>query len=158
MRRGRFGELHLAGCGIEASDVVGLFVGEPQDAVVIEDGRVWIDFGLVGRAVLADVAGLGVELADVSGGDRSEPDVALPVGDEAVRSRVRRLERIFLEGAGGRIEAAEFVGRLSGVPERAVGRECRIVRARFGRGNIVLLDLNGECADRGEGKRRAARP
>ena len=84
--------------------------------------------------------------------DRREPDVALSISDETVRSGVRRLQRIFLEGTGVGIEAAEFVGSLSGVPERAVRRERWIVRARFGRGHLVLLDLYGECADRGEGK------
>ena len=46
MRRGRFGERHLAGLRIKASDVVGLFVGEPEKAIVVEDGRVGVDCAL----------------------------------------------------------------------------------------------------------------
>ena len=42
-----------------------------------------------------DDAGLGIELADQRGVVAGEPDVAVPVLDEAVRTGVRRLEGIF---------------------------------------------------------------
>ena len=83
-----FHERHLAILGIEMADVIGLFVGEPESAIVIEGGRVWIDFGSVKWAIFCNLPRLRIELAHVSSGDRREPDVAVAVGDQTVRAGV----------------------------------------------------------------------
>jgi hypothetical protein len=48
MRRRQFRQTHLAGLGIEPPNVVGFFVGEPQNAIVIEYGCVRIDLAAAG--------------------------------------------------------------------------------------------------------------
>ena len=82
----------------------------------------------------------GIELADQRGVVAGEPDVAVLVLDQAMRPGVRRLQRIFPDRAGLRIDAAKLVGELPGPPDRAVlGRE-RIVRARAERRHVPQLD------------------
>lgn len=49
--RRRLDKSHLAGFRIQAPDVVGPFVGEPQNAVVIEYWRVWINLFAGGRTI-----------------------------------------------------------------------------------------------------------
>ena len=96
-------------------------------------------------------AGLGIELADQRGVVAGEPDVAVLVLDQTMRSGVRRLERIFPDRAGLRIDPAELVDQLPGPPDGAVlGRE-RIVRARAERRHVPHLDrgLHRAGDDRG---------
>ena len=85
MGRRRFGQGHLAGLRIEAPDIVSLFVGEPQNAIVIEHWSVRIDLGAIGWPKLGDRTSLRIELADVTSGYRGEPNVAIFVGDQSVR-------------------------------------------------------------------------
>src|ERR1700693_2321553 len=102
--RWRFRQSHLAGLRIEPPDVVSFFVGEPQNAIVIEYGRVRVDLGTAGWAILSNLTRLWIEFANVTSGDCGEPDVAIFVGDQAVRAGVGRLQRIFLELSSFRIE------------------------------------------------------
>src|SRR5437588_1055966 len=69
-----------------------------------------------------------------------EPDVAVLVFDQTVRTRLRRLDRIFLELPGLGIEAAELAGELPGVPDGAVACGERIVRPRARRWHLPELD------------------
>src|SRR5262249_16648833 len=69
-----------------------------------------------------------------------EPDVAVLVLDETVRTGLRGLEGIFLDRAGLGIEAAELAGELAGVPNRAVAGGKRIVRPRARRRHWPKLD------------------
>src|SRR4029077_5167019 len=84
-----------------------------------------------------------------------EPDVAVLVLSQTVRAGVRRLERELLDLAGVRVEPAEHAGQLSRVPDRAVGRGTRVVRARARRRNRPLFDryLDGAVDDVGGGSR-----
>jgi hypothetical protein len=61
--------------------MVGLFIGEPQNAIVVEYGRVRVDLGSLRRVILGNRTCLGIELADVTAGDGGEPDVAFFVRD-----------------------------------------------------------------------------
>jgi hypothetical protein len=67
-----------------------------------------VDLGAIGGTILSDLAGLGVELANVTAGDRREPNIPLFVGDQSVRTRVGRLQRIFLKFSSLRIEPNLF--------------------------------------------------
>jgi hypothetical protein len=78
---------------------------------------------------------------DVTAGDGGEPDVAIFVGDEPVRTGIGCRQRIFLKFSGLRIESTQLVRPLPGVPKRAVRRECWIVRPRLRRRHLVFLDL-----------------
>jgi hypothetical protein len=124
-----FGQVHFAGLGIKAPDIVGLFVGEPQNSIVVEYGRVRVDFRSLRWAIFGDFAALGIELADVTAGDRGEPDVAFFVGHQAVRPGSPSLQGIFLELSGLQIKPAQLIRSLARVPERAVGCQRRVVRS-----------------------------
>ena len=106
MWRRRFGQDHLASFRIKASDIVGLLICKPQNAIVVEYGRVRVDLGTSGWVILGDLTGFGVELADVTAGDCREPDVAFFVRDQTVGARIAGLQRIFLELSGLRIKPA----------------------------------------------------
>ena len=77
---------------IEASDIVCLLIGKPQNAFVVEYGRMGIDPRATVWSILRDLAGLGIKFADVTGRDRGKPDVAILVGDQSVRAGVGRLQ------------------------------------------------------------------
>ena len=64
---------------------------------MVEYWRVRVDVLAIRRTILDDLASPGVELADISPRDRGEPDVAVFIGNQPVRGRVRGLQRIFLE-------------------------------------------------------------
>src|SRR5262249_35342742 len=112
-----------------------------HDALVIDGKRMRVLRLRIGHFVFGDVAGLGVELADEAEVIAGEPDVAVLVLDEAVRTGLRRLERKFLDRAGLGIEAAELSGQLPGVPDRAVAGGERVVRPRARRWYRPELDL-----------------
>ena len=86
VRRRRFDQGHLATFRIKTSDVVRLFVGEPQNTVRVEYGSVGVDLGSSRRTILGDLASLRVKFADVPSGDRCEPDVAVSIGDQSMRA------------------------------------------------------------------------
>ena len=60
MRGWQFGQAHRAGLRIETPDIVGFFVGKPQNAIVVEYGRVRIDLRAIRRAILGDLASLRI--------------------------------------------------------------------------------------------------
>jgi len=127
--RRRRDEGRLARFRIQAPDVVGLLVGEPQNAIVIEYWRVWINLFASGRTIFGDLAIPRVELADITSGDGGEPDIAVLVSDQTVRTGVRSLQGILLELPSLRIKPTELVCSLSGVPKRAVWCERGITAA-----------------------------
>ena len=63
---------------------------------------------------------MGVELPDQPRIIAGEPDIAVLVLGQAMRPRMRRLERIFPDGTRLGIEASQLVGELTGPPDRAV--------------------------------------
>src|SRR5262249_13804369 len=138
------------------SDHVGVLGGEPHDAAAVDGDGVGILRLRIGHFVFGDVAGPGVELADEAHVVAGEPDVAVLVLGEAVRTGLRRLERIFLDRAGLGIEAAELAGQLPGVPDRAVPGGERVVRARARRRHLPELDRGLGRA--GDDDRGGARP
>jgi hypothetical protein len=82
----QFGQDHLPGFRIEPAEIVRLFIGKPQNAIVIEDGSVRVDFRAIGRAVLRDRTSSRIEFSNIPSGDRGEPDVTVFVGDQTVRT------------------------------------------------------------------------
>ena len=82
-----------------------------------------------------------IELADQRGAVAGEPDIAALVLGQAVRPGERRLERVFPDSTGLRVEPAELVGELAGPPDRTVARGKRIVRARAEGWNIPHPDV-----------------
>src|SRR5207302_7003611 len=85
--RGRhFGQDDLAALRVETPDIVSLFVGKPQNSIVVEYGRVRVDAGTILRAILRNLAGLWIELANITARNRGEPDVSIFVGDQPVRA------------------------------------------------------------------------
>src|ERR1700722_8980890 len=97
MRRRYFGQAHFAGLRIETSNVIRLFVREPENAVVVEYRRMRIDLGAVGWAIFGNASGLRIKLANVARGNGGEPNVAIFIRDQPVRTGVRRLQRVFFE-------------------------------------------------------------
>jgi hypothetical protein len=84
----RFHQAHLAGFRIKTPDIVGLFVGKPQNAIVVEYGRVRVDLRAISRAILGDLATFRIKLPNVTPGNSGEPDVAVFVGDQPVRTGI----------------------------------------------------------------------
>src|ERR1700684_467573 len=115
---------------------------------MVECRRVRIDLGAIRWPILCDLASLRIELTDVTPGNRGEPDVAIFIGDQSVRSGVGRLQIIFLKLASLWIEAAQLVRGLPRIPERTVRSDCGIVRPRLRRRHLVLLDAYVQCSDR----------
>ena len=148
--RGQLRQRHLPGLGVEPTDVVCLLVGEPQNSIVVERGRMRIDLGIAGRAVFGNFARLRIQLPDVASRNCSKPDVPLLIRNQAVRPRAGRLQGILHELSGFRIEPAQLVSCLARVPERAVGGERRIMRARFRGRNLIFLDRHAQRSDSGE--------
>lgn len=84
MRRRNLLQIHLAGLGIEPSQEVCLFVGEPQHTVVIKNRCMWVNLGTVGWAVLLDLSVLRIQSADVTTRYCDKPDIAIFVRDQPV--------------------------------------------------------------------------
>src|SRR5215469_12691655 len=87
-----------------------------------------IDLG-AGWPVFGDRAASRIQFAYVSLEDRGKPDIAVRIRYQPVRTGIRRFERIFLELARPWIKPSQLVCQLSGVPERSIGRDGRIMRA-----------------------------
>src|SRR5262249_28024489 len=85
-------------------------------------------------------AGPRIELADQAEIVAGEPDVAIGIFGQAMRAGVRRLERVFADRAGLRIDAAELVGELAGPPDRTIFCRARIVWARALGRHIPQID------------------
>src|SRR5437899_13002888 len=90
--------------------------------------------------VLRNLTVVGIQFSDIAFEYRCEPDISCGVRDQAVGTRIRRLQRKFSEASGSRVEAAELVSHLSGVPERAIGCNGRIMWAGMWRGHIPFPD------------------
>src|SRR5271166_992128 len=60
------GQSHFAGFRVESPDIVGLFVGKPQNAVVIEGWCVWINLRAVVGTIFRYLARLWIKLADIA--------------------------------------------------------------------------------------------
>src|SRR5580704_10258561 len=96
MGRGRSNELDLPCPWIESSNHIGAALhGKPKDAVSIKHRRVWVSRVRTRQFVFGDFACGGVEFADITGEVGREPNCAVAVGDEAVRTRHRRVEMVF---------------------------------------------------------------
>ena len=81
MRRWYLGQCHLARLWIQAPDIVGLLVGKPQNAVVIEYRCVRIDLGAIVGSILGYLARRRIQLAHITAGNRGKPYVSIFVCD-----------------------------------------------------------------------------
>src|SRR5438034_777694 len=90
-------------------------------------------------------AGSGKRYSRIS----SVPDGAVLILVEPMRPGVGRLEGIFRDTTGLRIEPAEHIVHLARVPERSIRRRQRVVRPRPGRGHQLEVELGvlGEGGD-----------
>src|SRR5579864_3763166 len=142
-------QLYFFRAGIKPPDKVSLLSCEPQNALLIEGGSVRVCLR-IRHWVLCDLACFWIQFADVMLEDSGEPDVSLMVGHQSVWAGSGSLERVLFDLPSLRIQPAQLVGHLSGVPEGAIRSERRIVRPRIGSGNIELFDgdirrSDGKC-------------
>ena len=86
LRRGRCGDLDLAGLRVQPPNHVGALHGEIDVAVGRQERRVGIARLGIGHGIFRDVAGLGIELADIGLEVGGEPDIAVVIGDQPVRA------------------------------------------------------------------------
>src|SRR6266851_410265 len=68
-----------------------------------------------------------------------KPDVACAISHQAMRAGVGCLQLELSHLAGYRVEATQRIRFLSGVPERAIGGQRRIMGVGVGRGHIPLF-------------------
>src|SRR5207249_3661414 len=94
-----------------------------------------------------------IELADVGLEVSGEPDVAVFIGRETVRTRSRRLRLELFHLARLWIEPSEHAGELAGPPDRAVRRRERIVRPRAEARHEPLFDRNVDASGNDDGRR-----
>ena len=154
VRRRNFGQAHLAGLRIDTPDVVRLFIGKPENAVVVEYRRVRIDLRAIGWAILGNASGLRIKLTKLARGNGGEPNVAIFIRDQPVRTGVRRLQRVFFKFASLRIQPAQLVRSLTCVPQRAIGSDSGIMRTRLRCWHIVFHDAYIQRSCCGGGKER----
>jgi len=91
---------------------------------------------LVRQGVFGDLACSRTELPDAAFEVCRKPDVACAISHQAMRAGVGRLQHL----AGYRVQATQRIRFLSGVPERAIGGQRRIMGVGVGRGRIPLFD------------------
>src|SRR5262249_50435427 len=130
-RRCRGGyEFYVSRRGIKPANHVGLLHGETTNVVAIENESVRVLGVGRGHRVLGDDPGLGIELPDQRRAVAREPDIAIVILSEAVRSGARGLEVILLHRAGFGIEPPQLVGELPSPPNSSVLGGKRIMRSR----------------------------
>src|SRR6266851_3705731 len=94
----------------------------------------------VRQRVFGDLARSRIELSDVAFGICRKPDVACAIRHQTMRARVGRLQVELSHLAGYWVQATQSIRSLSGVPERAIGGQRRIMRVGVGREHIPLFD------------------
>ena len=146
----------------DADEVAGLH-GEEEPPVAKKRDGMRILRLRVGHLVFGDLAGLRVDHADEPGGVAGVPDVAVRVGLQAVRTRVRRRQRELLEllrCAGSKrpmVLARCAVYQIE--PSGATGGIVRVRRLARGHPVVELdVDVVGDRRARPAPTRRARRP
>src|SRR5262249_40512953 len=108
--------LDVPGLGIEASDFVRTLHGEPQDPLLLEEGRMRIT-RMGGQFVFGELTRFGIELADVALRIRGEPNISIFVFNKTMRSGARYSWTKFFDVSGLSVDSSEHVRILSAVPE-----------------------------------------
>src|SRR6267142_1077534 len=142
---------------IQSAHHIGHLKREPQHALAIKHGRVWILALWIGDLVFRYGSRPGVELADVTLEISREPDISVAIGNQSMWSGVFHLQRVLFERAALRIQPPDLAHHLFRKPQRPVSADRRIMRMRAFRGHIPFPDRHFELADFGRGPRSAQR-
>src|SRR5712675_1345326 len=90
--------------------------------------------------IFGKLASFCIELANIGLEFCREPDVALLIHHQAVRTGARSGGMIFLDVSRLWVDVAEQIAHVSRVPDCAVRRGERIVRPRARRGDFPFLE------------------
>ena len=117
---GGWASLNVAGLRIEPADEIAALHGEPDDAVMIDDERVRVAGVRIGQWIFFHFAAASVSSLPMK--PRKLPvNQTLPsLSSTRPCGADMRIDRVFLDLTGLRVEAAELVGELAGPPDRAV--------------------------------------
>jgi len=132
---------------IEPSHEIPALDREPQGALLIKYRRVGVTGFRVRHFVFRNFSGARIEFADKTGVISGVPDVAVVIRHQAMWARVARLERVFTNSSGRRIEPAQFVHELFRKPQGAIRAHSRIVRVRVFRGHVPLANGHVQGSD-----------